>query len=802
MKYLLLSLALLATIPVFSQNINLELRSTMEFPGQALANICGYARNGREYALVAASKGMVVVDVTDPDHPVSIVQVPAPLSTPNEIKVYKNNAYVTSDNGKGLQIVNLNDLPNSDLSAHYFLGAGQMEAPGDSMYSVHTLHIDTTKGYLYLYGGNLYNGGAKVFDLNNDPYNPTYAGKFNALGYIHDGYVENDTLYACHIGSNILSIVDMSDKPSPVVLGTVPTPGGLTHNSWLTEDRRHVLTTGESFSAYLTSFDIADPQDIRELDRIAPNDSVHAACHNTHVYHDWAVTSWYTDGVYITDAHRPENLVYTGWYDTWPGNGTFFAGCWGVYPFFPSGTIVASNNPTFSTDTIPGKMFVLTPTYVRACYLEGIVTNGCNGKPMHGATIEVNSDDPWINTKSNNQGIFKTGQAEAGNFKVTISKPGYFSQTLDVAFINGEVTELNVTLVPDNVVDIKGVVFADNSQAPIANVSVQLVGPDSTYTLHTDVNGQFNLDCRLSGDYEITTAGWGYLNNTFVLDEQSAGSGNLISIYLQAGYYDSFDQDLGWTTNATATSGLWERGDPIGTKYFQDEYCNPEFDSDFDLDETCYMTGNGGGSAGLDDVDSGAVILTSPYTKLAAYPDPVLSFDYWFYNEHISDPVNDQFEAWVSNGMQNVVVFSENKSQANWRSSGDIRLKDYITLTDDVRIHFIATDTAPNHLVEAAVDIVSITPNPVLGTPDLDASASLQITPNPSASSFSIRYEWPNAQNVLLEVRNLLGQMVWAQQPGDGSGSVVCGDNWPAGVYMATLRSNERQSVPLRLVKQ
>ena len=802
LQCLLWSMLALAASPAFAQDFNLQYRSSLEYPGQTLANICGYAQGGREYALLGASHGMVVVDVTNPDNPVNIVQIPGPEGTPNqsslwkEIKVYKHYAYLTTEAGGGIQIIDLGNLPNVNLAYHSYTAAGQM--PNNmQLNAIHALHIDVKKGFLYAYGGPLFSGGAKVFDLNADPYNPVYVGKFDALGYVHDGYAENDTLYACHIYSGLLSIVDMSDKSNPQLLGTVQTPGKFTHNSWLLGDRKHILTTDENENApsFVTSYDISDPQDIKELDRSSTNDGTQSIGHNVHVLNDWAVTSWYTDGVVIADAHRPDNIVITGWYDTWPGTGAVFEGCWGVYPFLPSGTIVASNIPTENGD--PGKLFVLTPTYKRACYLEGTVKSACTGLPMAGATIEVNSNSPWINTTSRNNGTFKTGQVEPGNFTVTISKTGYFSKTVDITLATAQVTEINVTLEPETVGDVSGLVLTETGATPVENASVTLTGPDGTYVVKTDGNGAFDLPCVPEGDYQATVGAWGYL-----VGNASVATGAPATVLLKPGYYDDFETDLGWTTEATSPTGLWERGEPVGT-FNQNGYANPDFDVATDNNDECYVTGNGGGQAGNDDVDDGSVSLSCPPMKLGAYPDAVLTFWYWFYNGGgAGTPPNDNLEVRVLSGGQSATILNETVSQSAWRYSGEIHLKDYVTLSDDVQIQFIATDVDPGHLVEAAVDVFKVVPQGVSSTHDQLNPVPLTASPNPSATSFAIRYCWKGAKNLVLEVRNQLGQSVLTERLSGETGMTLCGENWPKGVYIATLRGDEHLSAPVRLVKQ
>ncbi|MCC6411923.1 MAG: choice-of-anchor B family protein [Saprospiraceae bacterium] len=778
-----LGLALmLVTFQGMAQNANLELRATVTYPGQTLANICGYAQNGREYALVGASKGLVIVDVTDPVNPVNIVQIPGPDNLWKEIKTYQNYAYITSEGGGGLQIVDLSDLPSDNLQYHSYTGDGIITG---QLNSIHALHIDVTKGFVYLYGSNLYNGGAVVLDLNADPFNPTFAGKFDQLGYIHDGFADNDTLYAGHIYTGLLSIVDMTDKSAPELLGTVQTPGKFTHNAWLTDDHKHILTTDETTPSFLTSYDISDPTDIIELDRFSTNDGYNSYGHNTHILNDYAVTSWYTDGLNIVDAHRPDNLVLVGSYDTWAGSGASFDGCWGVYPYLPSGNILATNIE-------PGQLFVLSPTYVRACYLEGTVKSGCTGLPLSDVEISVNSNDPYINTTTNPFGVFKTGQHTPGTYTVTISKVGFDSQTFDVTLATGEVVDLDVTLESPNAYTVNGTVVDGSDNTPIGNAPMVLSNGQQSYDIQTNANGQFNLTCVLGGDYQVTTAAWGYLPGEAVVNSNGA-----ITVSLENGYYDDFSLDLGWTVNTDASAGFWTLDAPLGTTYQNDE-ANTGADVDFDGNNLCYITGNGGGAAGNDDVDNGTVTLTTPVVELGNYEDGILSFWYWFFNDGGQGTPNDQFEVRVSSGgLDDVLVFSSNESQSTWRFSGEINLKNFVPMSDDMYVSFITSDVATSgHLVEAAVDAFRIVPTGLssgTNTPSLDVQIS--VLPNPSTSNFRLNYNTPNSVgNLLLDVRHANGQHVQTISLNAASGQIILGAEWPAGVYFATMRSADGQT--------
>ncbi|MFN3939270.1 MAG: carboxypeptidase regulatory-like domain-containing protein, partial [Chitinophagales bacterium] len=115
------------------------------------------------------------------------------------------------------------------------------------------------------------------------------------------------------------------------------------------------------------------------------------------------------------DANKPDNLVQIGNYDTSPfpaENG--FNGCWGAYPFFPSGIVVASD--------IEEGLFVLEPNYTRASYLEGTVVNSVDGTLLNSTQIEILGT---VNTTYTDfVGAFKTGTSQPGMYDVRISKPG------------------------------------------------------------------------------------------------------------------------------------------------------------------------------------------------------------------------------------------------------------------------------------------------------------------------------------------------------------------------------------------
>ncbi|MBN8683843.1 MAG: choice-of-anchor B family protein [Chitinophagales bacterium] len=781
-KLLLLLLALFAGSATFAQNHHFQFRSKLEFPGQTLANVCGWASSdGREYALVGGSKGLIIVDITNPDQPAQIVQLPGPDNLWKEIKTYKNYAYVTSEGGQGVQIVDLNGLPSANLTYHNYRGDG---AIANQLNTIHALHIDTTKGYLYLYGTNLFQGAAVICDLNADPYNPVYAGQYTfPLGaYVHDGFADNDTLYAAHISAGYMSIVDVRNKTNPVLLGAVKTPAAFTHNTWILKDRKHVLTTDETGPSFLTSYDVSNPDDPKELDRYTPTPGSGSIGHNTHVLGEFAITSWYTDGVVITDVSRPGNIVETAWYDTWAGTGPGFDGCWGTYPFFPSGTIIASNIE-------PAELFILTPNYVRACFLEGTVRDENTGALLNNVNVNIALAPAKANTSSNVLGQFKTGLVDAGAYDVTFSLAGYESKTLSAVLQNGELTLLNVLLKPLALYNLNGNIVDAATGQPIPNAGLSIQGPNGNYNIAGDASGQFALNNIYSGQYKVIAGIWGYVASGELVVNANAN----VTIALQRGYYDDFALDLGWSAQSAAATGQWVRAVPNGTTY-ENLYSNPNADADGDSNNLCYVTGNAG-NASQSDVDNGSVTLSTPAMKLASYTNAELRFKYWFFNNggaQGSTP-NDQFEVLVTNGIESKNILTVNTSESAWRSAGPIMLADLITLTDNVQVLFRAADNDPGHLVEAGVDIFSVTPIGLIsGTDDLDAVLQFSIVPNPSASAFTLLPGNNLPANAQVRVLDAYGKTVLQQTL---SGSLQFGSDLPAGVYFVQVQQGRMEKI-------
>ncbi|MEP7265222.1 MAG: choice-of-anchor B family protein [Bacteroidota bacterium] len=528
-KHLLFLIALFITHHTFCQ-LNMQFRSQLQYgASNELANIGGYVDStGKEYALVGCQTGLSIVDVSNPAAPFQKILIPGTNSFWREVKVWGRYAYVTTEGGSnGLQIINLGKLPGIITTSDYkyWKGSG---AIANQILRLHSLHIDN--GYAYLNGvnggGGLFGGACIIVSLS-DPWNPVYTGNTQLAfsgtqRYTHDCFVRNDTLWGAHIYAGFFSIINVSNKSNPSLIGagTVTTPGAFTHNTWLnTAGVRTLFATDEISNSYLTSYNVSNISNITELDRIQLTPGSGSIVHNTHIKNNYAIVSWYKDGVAIVDVSRPDNMIITGYYDTYSqGIGNGFNGCWGVYPFLPSGNIVASD--------INNGLFVLTPTYVRGCYLEGTITDNCTGNGVPNVLITISSVN--ISKQSKLTGIYKTGTAIPGNYTVTFSKTGYVTKsTTNVSLSNGNLTSLNVQLQQVNSVTINSstVQPANCFGNSTGSIDIKIVGGTAPYQ-YIWSNGAVteDLNATVAGTYTVTVtdAAGCSANSQYIISQPSA----------------------------------------------------------------------------------------------------------------------------------------------------------------------------------------------------------------------------------------------------------------------------------------
>ena len=784
-------------IGIFAQNsMNMVLMGTYEWSSLNTegSDIWGWVdTNGNEYALVGLNDGFSVVDVTNGTNPVEMFYIPDINSTWRDIKTWGNYAYVTTESDTGLLIVDLNDMTGATYW-HVKNFTNPTTGASVEFTAAHNIYIDEN-GIAYIFGASSNTGsspadGAIFLDVNANPTNPVFLGEWDDE-YIHDGMVRGDTMYAGCIYAGELFVVDVSNKSNPQTLGSQTTPNAFTHNAWVSTDGDYVFTTDEQSDAYIAAYDITNVNNIQEVDRIQSNPGSNTIPHNTHVDGNFLITSYYRDGTTVHDITYPNNMIEVGYYDSYSGSGSGFDGNWGTYPFLPSGNIISSDINSGANQS--AKLLIYERQFQQACYLEGTVTDANTTNAIASANIEILTSS--ISTSTNISGAYTSGIANGGTYNILFSKPGYESDTISAILSNGVLTTVNAQLVPLPSFTGNGIVI-DITGNGIANAQVLIYNNDFTFTLTTDVNGNFNVANMYDGNYEVIAGQWGY--NTICSNENITTTNNNLTIVLPEGYYDDFTFDFGWSISGGITPndpGRWERGDPEGTSTQGLNY-NPDDDVNSDCFEYAYVTGlAAGGQTGSNDVDDFNTILISPLFDLTSNQPHLLNYHSWFANGGGgwgggSTP-NDTLTVSISNGnttivLETMTVNSPDTGQWNLRT---FDLGQYITLTTDMQL-IIETadwDSLGGHWVEGGFDMFNITSGPQTGVEDMVTEPFI-IYPNPAKDNLVVK----SIKRGEVEIRNILGETIISTKK-ETETKVIDVSNLASGIYIIKLGQTSRK---------
>ncbi len=265
---------------------------------------------------------------------------------------------------------------------------------------------------------------------------------------------------------------------------------------------------------------------------------------------------------------------------------------------------------------------------------------------------------------------------------------------------------------------------------------------------------------------------------------------------------DDAETDQGWSLQAAgddATTGRWERADPVGTAY------QPEDDHTPAPGTMCFVTGNAlpGQPAGTADVDGGRTTLTSPEFDLAGATWAEIA--YWRYYV-LETSLDDQFTVDLSNdGGATWTNLETVSATTGWTRAAFPLDQLPLAATDRMRLRFVATDEGAGSLVEALIDDIAIVASRGQTTPVQTPAApvaTLAAHPNPFNPATRLSYTLPRGGLAELRILDARGRVVARPLQRDlpaGPGTV----DWQArdlasGVYFAQLRLD---GAPLRTTK-
>lgn len=692
-------------------------------------DIWGYVdQEGTEYAVIGTISDARIYNLEDPGDPELIAQIDGAESVWRDFKSYDQYIYqITQRGNDGLTIIDMTQAPDS-VSSLFFTPSITVNGVTEVLSTCHNLFIDEEEGLAFVAGCNNGVGGVLIFDLTQDPLNPSFIGAVDER-YSHDVIVRGDTLFSSEINQGNLGIYDISDLTNPQLISRTRTTSSFTHNAWFSDDGAYIFTTDERANSTVDAYDISDLTNPILVDTYLPRPNEGIIPHNTHYIDGYLVTSWYTEGVIIIDANRPDNLVRVGQFDTFLGTGTGFQGCWGAYPYLPSGDLLVSDIQT--------GLYVLDVDYQRASYLEGFVYDAVSGEPINGAQITI-VDDTKTTELSRADGEYKMGTAEPGNFDVIVSHPDYESQTITVSLRQATVIPQDFMLFrTGSIISVEGLVI-DESGDPIPGAQLTIQNNVRDETATTDEEGQYT-SLLIAGVYTLRAAAWGYRGIELTVD---IIDGDIAPVVLEKGFEDDFFVDLGWTVSGNAQTGIWERGVPVLTS-FGDLDSNPGVDLPDDIGAYAFVTGNRGLSAGADDVDNGTTILTSPPIDVTELRNPIIEITPWFFNEGgFGQPLDDTLTISLicDNKITEVQRIVNQAGEGGfWREPVRIYVDSIYKRAKVVNLSISVSDQVDSgHLVEAGIDRFRMFEGPAPDFPSNQEEIDVVLAPNPSDGFFFI----------------------------------------------------------------
>jgi len=302
----------------------------------------GMEINDLEIAIIGSTAGTHFFDVTDPINSQEIGFVAGAYTGGGVIHRDYHNMdeylYIVCDEGSSstLQIVDLSGLP-STINTLY---------DSNVLFSkAHNIFIDTTTSKLYACASN---NAMDIYDLSN-PIDPILIYSYNDVGHVHDAYVRNDTAYL-NCGYDGFKIVDFNNitmsggSHNELASLTSYPDAGYNHSGWLSDNGNIYIMQDENHGYDVKVLDVSDFNNITVMSTFNSGVNSQSIAHNGIIKGDLLYLSYYHDGLRIFDISNPMNPTQIWQYDTYlPNNHSSYRGCWGVYPYLPSGNIIVSD---------------------------------------------------------------------------------------------------------------------------------------------------------------------------------------------------------------------------------------------------------------------------------------------------------------------------------------------------------------------------------------------------------------------------------------------------------------------------
>jgi hypothetical protein len=340
-------------IPGEDEAQGLELVS--EYSGEAWSWRGDFSANVRVHEdiayVVIDEGGMRVVDISNLETPVEIGVFEAQEEEGfNDVKIVTDAQgdifALLASNSRGMVVVDVTN-PNSPQEVVALTPSGE---PNEGIHTLFTEVIDTST-IAYLADGS--SNVVTIWDVSN-PRIPVKIGAHESADPdwgVHDVFADQGRLYVnATVGG--LIVADTQPNPSaPVHVGqyTNPEPA-YSHVNWVTEvgGRKITVHGDEGFDAHFKIIDVdpASADFMKEIGRYQTRSQVSA--HNVIAVGNKAYAAYYQDGVRVLDLSDPTNPTLAAYFNTWSSDsspGGMFEGAVGIDVDAEKGLIYVADYP-------------------------------------------------------------------------------------------------------------------------------------------------------------------------------------------------------------------------------------------------------------------------------------------------------------------------------------------------------------------------------------------------------------------------------------------------------------------------
>lgn len=290
------------------------------------------AGNGGEYALLAGTDGVAVIDCSQPQAPVERGFIAAVAAGDRRVRVAGRHAYVVAAGVPGVRVIDLGD-PDHPIDGGV--------VGGSSFGGGIDLGIDG--GRIHCAGSST---GIALFYATGRADSPVFVGSWldgTAPNLVQQVTVQRGIAYAAMPNQGRLRLYDLGVWP-PLPLGSIATPANCTAAIAVDAGRGLCASSDGCAGGMLHLIDCSNPLAPRRLGQFTP--AAASIPGRADLQGDYCHVAWHSEGYRCVDVHDPEHPLEVAFYDTQPGAPGGSNGAVACFAALPSGHVFVADRGT------------------------------------------------------------------------------------------------------------------------------------------------------------------------------------------------------------------------------------------------------------------------------------------------------------------------------------------------------------------------------------------------------------------------------------------------------------------------